>query len=156
MFGCVEWRWMNTSSELTKTIIVVLSAVCWAVLVVLWESQVQLRLLWCGRNWFESVPRAVQMLRSVPLMKTVVCEFTDYRVLLENVRCEYLKSLFLTLITCRIPFIIPNFFFFNMTNATPHPPLAGSDTHSCSDSEQDWSRFRRQTLNSLKRRLALR
>lgn len=63
MFGCVDQRWTKTSGELTKTITAVSSAVCWAVLVVLQESQVQLRFLWCGRNWFESMPRAVQMLR---------------------------------------------------------------------------------------------
>ena len=33
--------------------------------------------------------------------------------------------------------------------------LAGSDIHSSSDSEQDWSRSHRWTLNSLKGRLAL-
>lgn len=47
MFGCVEWRWTNTSSQLTKTITVVLSAVCWAVLVVLWEpSAVKVFMMW--------------------------------------------------------------------------------------------------------------
>lgn len=117
--------WMNTSSELTKTISVVLSAVRWAVLVVLWERRVQLEFLWCGRNWFESVPRAVQMLRSVLLMKTVVCPFTDHRVLVVMC-CEYLKRLFLTLSTCSIPlsFIILTFFAFWHDHCHPPPTPA--------------------------------
>lgn len=133
MFGCVVWRWMNTSSALTKTIIVVLSAVCWAMLVVLWESQVQLRFLWCGRNWFESVARAVQMFRWL-FMKAVVYRSPALAV---NACCEYLKSLFLTLITCSIPFIILNFFFFFFLawplvpppTPLPHTPHQQAVTH---------------------------
>lgn len=116
-------------------------------------SQVQLRFLWCGRNWFESVPRAVQMYvrccewrRCSASLQTTAFLWWMYVV---NI-WEFISDTHYTAVF-HLSFWT---FFFNKTTATP--TLAGSDTHSGSDSEQDWSRFRRQTLNSLKRRLALR
>lgn len=57
-----------TAGSWVISIIVGLSAVLWALLVVLWESQLQERILWCGRSWFwDSVPRASQLLLLQPV-----------------------------------------------------------------------------------------
>lgn len=46
----------------------------------------------------------------VTLMNVVVCEFTDHLRLAVNICCEYLKKLFLTLVTCSVTLTILNLF----------------------------------------------
>lgn len=46
----------------------------------------------------------------VTLMNVVVCEFTDHLGLAVNICCEYLKKLFLSLVTRSVTLIILNLF----------------------------------------------
>lgn len=86
-------------------------------------SQVQLRFLWCGRNWFESVPRAVQMLRSVLRMKTVFYGVLQvYRPPRSCGECMLWisESLFLTLITLQYSIYHSELFFLTRPLPPPH------------------------------------
>lgn len=52
--------------------------------------------------WQKLIRVSAKSSPDVTLMNVVVCEFTDHLGLVVNICCEYLKKLFLTLVTCRV------------------------------------------------------
>lgn len=105
------------------SITVGLSVDLWALLVVLWESQLQLRFLWCGRSWsWDSIERSRcypygMFLRHECTRCSVKC--TEHHILtickthllvsLEPKRCQRDKLLCLSLVSCSSPLVTPIF-----------------------------------------------
>lgn len=135
LYNLSPWRpggWATAVSWVIS-IIVGLSAVLLALLVVLWESQMQLRFLWCGRSWsWDSVPKAIQMLllQCVSLVRIHINIYTLTVLKAQSTFSTFLKNL-MFVSKAHFPYLThhPEFLYHNIPNI---PNVSFTHPHSSS------------------------